>query len=128
MARPHAILLSPLERLQALYAELPAIACRGLCHGACGPVMASRLEVDRLGAAVAFHARTLSCVFLGADLRCTEYDRRPMICRVYGMSRGLECAHGCVPSRWLSDAEGREFVAKAMAIGGGMVLPERVPP
>ena len=115
-----------LEQLRALYAELPTIACRGLCHGACGPIMASRLEVDQLGAPLTFHPHTLDCVFLNViDRRCLAYDQRPMICRVYGVSRGLPCAHGCVPDRWLTDAEGRAFVAKAMAIGGGMVLPER---
>ena len=126
MVKPGDTVPRPLEQLQALYAELPTIVCRGLCYGACGPVMASRLEVEQLGAPLTFHAHTLSCVFLDADRRCLAYDRRPMICRVYGMSRGLPCAHGCVPDRWLTDAEGREFVARAMAIGGGMVLPDRV--
>ena len=119
----------PLGQLQALYAELPQIACRGLCYGACGPVMASRLEVHQLGAPVAFHRHTLNCVFLDAiHRRCLAYDQRPMICRVYGVSRGLPCGHGCVPDRWLTDAEGREFVDRAMAIGGGMVLPDRIDP
>ena len=101
----------------------------GVClsNGACGPVMASRLEVEQLGAPLAFHGHTLNCVFLNVlDHRCLAYHQRPMICRVYGVSRSLPCAHGCVPDRWLTDAEGREFVAKAMAIGGGMVLPDRV--
>ena len=120
---------SPLEQLQALYAELPTIACRGLCAGACGPVMASQLEGNQFSAPLTFHPRTLACGFLHViDRRCVEYDQRPMICRVYGVSRGLPCAHGCVPDRWLTDAEGRAFVAKAMAIGGGMVLPEGMDP
>ena len=126
--KPLTAVPSPREQLQALYAELPTIVCRGLCYGACGPVMASRLEVEQLGAPLTFHGRTLRCVFLNDDRRCVAYDQRPMICRVYGMSRGLPCAHGCVPDRWLTDAEGREFVARAMAIGGGMVLPDRVGP
>ena len=89
--------------------------------------MASRLEVEQLGAPLTFHGRTLACVFLDVvDRRCLVYEQRPMICRVYGVSRGLPCAHGCVPDRWLTDEEGREFVARAMAIGGGMVLPDRV--
>ena len=127
MVKPPTTERCPLEQLQTLYAALPTIVCKGLCHGACGPVMASRLEVEQLGAPLAFHGRTLNCVFLNVlDHRCLAYHQRPMICRVYGVSRSLPCAHGCVPDRWLTDAEGREFVAKAMAIGGGMVLPDRV--
>lgn len=128
MIQPLTTVPSPLEQLQALYAELPTIVCRGLCDGACGPVMVSRLEVEQLGAPLTFHARTLRCVFLTDDRRCVAYDQRPMICRVYGMSRGLPCAHGCVPDRWLTEAEGREFVARAMTIGGGMVVPDRAGP
>ena len=117
--------MTPLEQLTALYEELPRIACAGLCHGACGPIMASRLEVEQLGAPLIFHPRTLACVFLDSNRRCLAYHLRPMICRVYGVSRGLPCPHGCVPDRWLTDEEGRDFVARAMAIGGGMVLPDR---
>lgn len=127
MVEPAETVGRPLEQMQSLYAELPTVACRGLCHGACGPVMASRLEVSQLSAPLTFHGHTLTCGFLNVnDRRCLAYNQRPMICRVYGVSRGLPCAHGCVPDRWLTDAEGREFVAKAMAIGGGMVLPDRV--
>ena len=87
--------------------------------------MASRLEVAQLGAPLTFHPRSLSCVFLDGNRRCLVYDMRPMICRVYGVSLGLPCPHGCVPERWLTDEEGRDFVARAMAIGGGMLLPDR---
>src|SRR2546429_6087610 len=29
--------------------------------------------------------------------RCTVYEVRPMICRLWGMVEGMQCPHGCVP-------------------------------
>jgi Fe-S-cluster containining protein len=40
----------------------------------------------------------LTCRYL-KKARCTIYDVRPLICRLYGAASGLECPHGCRPAR-----------------------------
>lgn len=36
------------EELDALYATLPTIKCKGLCQDYCGPIMISKIEARRL--------------------------------------------------------------------------------
>jgi hypothetical protein len=125
---PH--LVTELERL---YAEVPSVACQRRCGTACGPVILTDLEAQRLRLATHTKPRTLPmahgspgamrCVYLAPDQRrCTVYAIRPLICRVWGAIKRLSCPFGCVPDRWLSD---HEFLAIAQAVerlGGGRVL------
>ena len=115
-------------RLDALYARLPTIACRGRCAEACSAIPLSDLEATRLQARTGTLPRTIarddhqSCVYLTAERRCRVYAERPLMCRAYGLLKRLSCPYGCVPDRWLSDLE---FVAIAAAIerfAGGRIL------
>lgn len=117
-----------IARLEELYARLPRVACRGLCGGACGPILLTELEADRLRRAdpgrrplrVVGEGSRSRCVYLTPRGKCAVYDVRPLICRVYGAVRRLSCYHGCEPDRWMTD---REFHAIAQAIervGGSM--------
>jgi Fe-S-cluster containining protein len=126
-----------LAALDALYAELPTVACRGLCAISCGPVPLTDLEARRLQLASHVKPRTVlkmladggphterpreRCIYLEAD-RCAVYAVRPLLCRVWGVVKSLSCHHGCRPDRWLGDIE---FVRIAQAIerlGGGRLL------
>lgn len=107
-----------LAKLDALYARLPTIACRGLCSEACGPIPATTLEADRLHAADPQRRRLrvlrdATCVYLTPSQRCGVYAVRPLICRVFGLVKRMSCMHGCLPDRWLSD---HEFLALAQAV------------
>lgn|SRR5678815_1011915 len=123
-----------IAKLEAIYARLPRVACRGLCSIACGPLPMSELEAERMRRAdpgrrlpmvVARDGNgfsEMSCVYLTRANRCGVYDVRPLICRVWGTVKRLSCMHGCIPDRWLSD---HEFVAIAQAVervGGPTVL------
>jgi len=45
--------------------------------------------------------------------RCTVYERRPSICRLWGVVESLACPHGCRPEpRALTDQEGFAFLAR----------------
>jgi Fe-S-cluster containining protein len=37
------------------------------------------------------------CSMLDEHGRCTVYDIRPMICRLYGTMETMPCPHGCLP-------------------------------
>lgn len=114
-------------KLEALYAQLPTVACRGLCFIACGPVPMSTLEAQRMRKADPWRRPPMidenaRCVYLTEQHRCGVYDVRPLICRVWGVVKRMSCMHGCIPTRWLSD---HEFVQIAKAIerlGGPLVV------
>jgi Fe-S-cluster containining protein len=113
--------------IDALYAELPPIACQGRCGISCqGGILMTDLEARRLQLATHVKPRTTDargrCVYLSPEERCTVHAIRPLICRVWGVVKMLSCMHGCVPAQWLDD---RAFLRLAVAIeriGGGRVL------
>lgn len=110
-----------------IYARVPSIVCKGLCHTSCGPVPATNLEIEAIEKksfvpwGVDAKA-TCSMLFAG---RCTVYTDRPLICRIYGTAESLSCPYGCVPERVMSDDEAHELIELAGEIGGGYDL-ERV--
>lgn len=109
------------RELDELYAQVPDIDCKGHCWDACGPIDAGlreRVRLARAGvrlptfeAAQRASARTVydyRCPALSDDNRCTVYEIRPMICRIWGATRMLRCQWGCKPRRGqqlLTDAE-----------------------
>ena len=107
------------RELDRLYAELPALECQGKCAESCGPIVMSRVEWQRICEAVDGEPRggpDLTCPLLIAD-RCSVYDIRPMICRLWGMVEAMPCEWGCKPMRLLSDVEGFAFLERAGALG-----------
>lgn len=114
------------ERLDALYAELPTVDCQGHCAQACGPITMTPAEWRRLNdasTAVPSIDGNFHCTLLTKEGRCSVYEVRPLICRMFGVARGLECPWGCEPTRWLSLEEGMRVMARASKIDGrnGMV-------
>lgn len=51
------------------------------------------------------HTDDIMCDKLTHDKRCSIYEDRPAICRIYGLTRALKCPHGCIPSEWMEDDE-----------------------
>lgn len=115
------------DPLAEIYARVPAIACKGLCHVSCGPVPATRLEIEAIEKTTfvpwGVDANgTCSMLFAG---RCTAYEKRPLLCRLWGVVESMPCVFGCTPDRMLSDAESRGLLDAAGKIGDGYDL-ERV--
>lgn len=54
--------------------------------------------------------------------RCTVYDIRPAICRVFGSSKHprLTCPHDCAPSAPLSPAETDTLIDRVTELGHGL--------
>lgn len=116
--------------LEALYAQVPDAGCKGLCADACGPIGMSAREQQRLAEA-GHHVpqpedalRSLglfgdfNCPAL-VDGRCTAYDVRPMICRLYGAADDLRCEHGCTPDGGPLPAEqARRLLRLSVETGG----------
>lgn len=126
--------------IQELYALLPKIKCRGLCSDSCGPIGMSEAEWHHMGAPDIPHERLSNgrimlpmartereivvalafgeiedCALL-KNGRCTVYDRRPLICRLWGLTPAMRCPHGCIPERWVSDKDARMLLTLAESI------------
>jgi Fe-S-cluster containining protein len=54
------------------------------------------------------------------DGRCTVYEIRPTICRLWGATQSMPCPHGCTPPEALIQAESFELLRMAAGAGGGM--------
>jgi len=114
--------------LRKLYASLPSIECKGLCHHSCGPIGMSRLEVIHMeeanGGPLPWHmpsdavVQAITCPLLAADKRCSIYGSRPLICRAWGVVNDprMRCPHGCQTSRLLTPEESAAMFAKAEEI------------
>jgi hypothetical protein len=104
--------------LARLYAELPTVECQRKCQAFCGPIGMSETEwaliCRHLGRTPRGDLRTLVCPMLGADGRCTVYALRPMLCRLWGVTEGMECPHECTPTpRYLTVEEGFAYMLRA---------------
>ena len=109
-----------IQKLWALYLTLPTIECKKKCHEACGPIPIGDIEAKNIHALYSirprvsdgrlsngFRAMTTSegnCPLL-KDGKCSVYDARPIICRLYGVVEKMQCEHGCKPTSWVSDDE-----------------------
>ena len=107
-----------LAALEAIYAGLPGLACKGLCQDSCGPIGLTELEAKRIEKK--FHrlpvlSADLRCSLL-VDGRCQVYPLRPLICRLYGLAEHMRCPHGCQPDRVLSQPEANALLAKVSAL------------
>jgi Fe-S-cluster containining protein len=131
--------------LDAIYARLPEIACRGLCSEECTAILMTPAERQRIRLASRIsipdtvmdgpHApawtrelRVLApgylvgedyrCPALTAENRCAVYDLRPLICRAYGLTRLMHCHYGCRPTRWLTEEEWKDLYLQVIEAGG----------
>lgn len=112
--------------LREIYAAVPAVACKGLCHDQCTIIPLAPAERSAIQARTGRRVKTLpqleqavtrpnddgSCRYLKRG-RCSIYEVRPLICRLYGAAEGLECPHGCLPAGGLlSRAAVREMLRR----------------
>lgn len=51
------------------------------------------------------------------DGRCSQYQFRPLVCRLYGAVEALRCPHGCEPAGgFLPDTTARDLIRKTNAL------------
>jgi Fe-S-cluster containining protein len=106
--------LSKVVILEAIYAQLPKIECKGLCHHECTYIALTELEAERIEDKVKrlpVFGSLDRCELLDKENRCEAYDVRPLICRLYGLEESMVCPHGCQPERMLTSAEGDRFLS-----------------
>lgn len=113
----------PQVQLAKLYADLPTLTCQGLCHVTCVTVPLVRPEQQRIqrwhGVRLPMVSGTGRCQALSDDNRCTVYEDRPLICRLWGLVPSMRCPFGCEPEGgFLTAAQGRAFSARLFELSG----------
>jgi uncharacterized protein len=107
--------LAQVKIAEAIYASLPKIACKKLCHEACGPIFMGRTEWQRIKNRLGREPKAglgEPCPMLTPKKECRVYDIRPYICRLYGLVEKLKCPFGCEPGRWMTDEEANAHIAE----------------
>ncbi|WP_199523791.1 hypothetical protein [Micromonospora craterilacus] len=106
--------------MDQLYAELPDIDCKGLCHESCNAIAMTPLERDRIRErGIDISPLHMPCPALTPLRRCSVREVRPLICRLYGLVERMACPHGCRPEGgFVPEATARRLLARAEVIGG----------
>lgn len=99
--------------VDAMYAKLPELDCKGLCQECCGPIMMSRIEWVRIQESTGMPlehfqkqaGETFVCPLLSPAGKCTVYEIRPLVCRLWGSTPKAKCPFGCQPKRWVEESE-----------------------
>jgi hypothetical protein len=115
-----------------LYGRIPPVECRGECIDSCGPISMSVAEaarIEALGVSIPTMAQALTALAAGEDYycpalrdgRCSVYDARPTICRLWGATESMPCPHGCGPAVPLTQEQSHGLLRESAELGGGMV-------
>lgn len=109
------------QSLEQIYDSLPNINCQNKCQDCCGPIGLFPAEVELLEqqnlpvptTKESLKWGPLTCSALSSAGKCRIYQSRPLICRLWGLTRSMACPHGCTPSRWLTDKEAHTLMRAA---------------
>lgn len=74
--------------------------------------------VEQTGEDPEYNIDHKACGLLDDRGKCSVYDIRPMICRLFGLSLAIQCPFGCVPEHWLNSGEGKALLAEMDRIAG----------
>ena len=117
------------DSLERIYRSVPSVKCRGLCAESCGPIdmsPAERRRLTELGVDIPAVADILPEVMAGnpgvcpalVDNRCSVYEARPLICRLWGAVQSMPCPYGCeVTPGLLMDDGAQELIRRSLNIG-----------
>lgn len=95
------------KEIKKLYAKIPEFECLEGCTGCCGPVPFSKWEWDRIKDKR--KATGFDCPYINCG-KCEIYDKRPLLCRLFGTVEDLRCPYGRRPDKLLSKKEGQEIM------------------
>lgn len=99
------------QTLADVYDALPQINCKGRCVEGCGVIPLYQVELESIKnqglepPTVIDSAKygVLTCSQLSSDGKCSIHARRPLACRLFGVTKAMKCPYGCIPKRWLSE-------------------------
>lgn len=126
-----------------LWVKLPKLNCKMKCWNSCGPIRPNIEEIriimqylkergrefapfknltdpSTADHMIQMHRDFDSCVACPylVDKKCSIYEVRPIICRLWGICKSMKCPWGCKPERWLTQKEEIEILSQ---------LPPKIP-
>jgi Fe-S-cluster containining protein len=110
--------------LERVYDRLPRMECKGLCWFLCdGSFYASARERQRIaqkaGGPLKVDPTRGLCSMLDEHGRCSVYELRPLMCRIWGMTERFRCPHGCIPEGgFISESRKDALFREIDRIGG----------
>jgi hypothetical protein len=114
-----------------LYEQIPAVDCQGACWDTCTRFPVPREENRRLRRVTGLEIEAPQtpphppCPLL-VDLRCSAYEIRPLICRLWGSSEIYPCNYGCRPAEGLlSVKDTYRLMARAYELSGQDLIARR---
>jgi Fe-S-cluster containining protein len=96
-----------MDKLLTLREGIPTFECIEGCSDCCSLAFFTDVERSRIVAAGGLmrdQADDMDCRYL-VDHKCSIYQERPLICRLFGASTALPCPHGRGPAKPLTEAE-----------------------
>ena len=93
------------KEIKELYEKIPPSVCGKDCAKCCTNIIQFTASEEKMMGGDEWDGQ---CSHLIGG-RCSVYDRRPLICRLYGTSELLRC-EGCKPERYLSEKETEEII------------------
>ena len=97
------------ERHQELYNIIPDFECKKGCTDCCGPVPFTAWEWGRIKDKR--KANGITCPY-AVDGQCDIYEKRPLMCRLYGTVENLRCTEGFRPVGLLSKEQAHEILVE----------------
>jgi hypothetical protein len=111
-----------LRTLQDIYAAIPQLDCQGKCQRSCGVIPLFPVEVELLKdkgiPAPRCSTTEVTCSAL-KEGKCSIYENRPFICRLWGNVPKMPCLWGCKPNRYLAPQEEKKLLAAMLKLSGG---------
>jgi len=94
------------QRHETLYNQIPSFKCKEGCTSCCGPIPFTKWEWDKVNNKR--KVKGIDCPY--AKSGCEIYEQRPLICRLYGTVKGMQCPYGCRPIVLLSEEQEQEIM------------------
>ncbi len=106
-----------IREVDAIYGQVGPVQCKGKCSDSCSPIgnLMTDFERDRIIARVGYGPNeftadigaSVKCNLLTSAGRCSVYDIRPMICRLWSVDQAIPCRAGCAGTNCLPPNAGR---------------------
>ena len=99
---------------------IPTFDCKDGCSDCCKAILVGKREwaaiVKRVGRPLYIKQDVITCPLL-KDGRCSVYDIRPTVCRLFGAVEDLRCPRGCGPEKLLTHDQGAAIFWKTVKDG-----------